>query len=159
MKIARSPNISKAVYHEAGQASSTPVGQQAEQQTLADQMQGLEAIKKVKFCLYKLGQEESGKEDKALTIQDYWPELAPLEELPPHMQEELAKQLAAEVDALERMGPWAQHGVTLRDKLGLYGMVLARMEEWEPAALDRPCTWARFKGLVAKEVEAICRDE
>lgn len=144
--------------HLVGQA---PAGQsQVEQQSLMDHLASLDGAKKIKFLLYRLGcVHKEDSPDLELSIQDYWPELPPLEDLPAERQEQVAQKLAAEVAALEQMGAWAEHGVTMRDKLGLYAMALARMDDLPPAALDAHCTWAQFKAFVAHEVEAICHDK
>ncbi len=63
--------------------------------------------KKVKFCSYKLGlAKNESHEDCQLTVQDYWPDLPPLEQLPPHKQEELPKQLSTEVVAFGKSCKW-----------------------------------------------------
>lgn len=122
-------------------------------------MQGLEAAKQVEFCLYRLG--ELGKREKPPRVGDYWTCFA-LHEPPAGMMPDLARRLAAEVEALERMGTMAASGMTVRQKLWIYKLAIDRLEDetrHDPAELARLCTWADFRRLFAAEVAAVCDED
>lgn len=139
---------SNKLYHESPRQAS-----------LEEEMQGLEAAKQVEFCLYRLG--ELGKREKPPRVGDYWTCFA-LHEPPAGMMPDLARRLAAEVEALERMGTMAESGMTVRQKLWIYKLAIGRMEDeakHDPAQLARMCTWADFKKLFAAEVAALCDED
>lgn len=129
------------------------------QTSLMQQMQGLEFAKQVEFCLFKIG--EIGELAKAPKVGDYWKAFA-LHEPAAVQMEELARRLAAEVEALERMGTMGEHGLTIRGKLWIYQLAidcLQKPELHDPAELARLCTWADFRRLFAAEVAALCDED
>lgn len=131
----------------------------ARQTSLMDEMKGLEAAKQVEFCLFRLG--EIGRLEKPPRVGQYWQAFA-LHEPPAGMMPDLARRLAAEVEALERMGTMAASGMTVRQKLWIYKLAIDRLEDeakHDPAQLARLCTWADFKKLFAAEVAAVCDED
>lgn len=146
------------VYH-GSQGGASPDGTQAGQIRLTEQMEGLSAAKQVDFCLYRIG--EIGGLPKPPVLGDYWPAFKRHEPAAVQMAP-AARRLAAEVEALERMGTMARHGLTARGKLWIYGLAVDRMldaTKYPSEELARMCTWEDFRRLFAAQVAALCDED
>lgn len=92
----------------------------------------------------------------AVSLDEYWPGYYRVADMPPTVQEEVARQLEREVQVLTSMGGMAQYSITLGDKLRLYRTVVDAMQALPREELDTAITWAQFKARLNKMIREEC---
>lgn len=103
--------------------------------------------------LARLG-ERCGRE---VTLQEYEPAYRDAEEVPEPKRAVLLRALQREDAALALMLGMAAESVNLADKVALYERALDMIREEYSLQMGRPVTFARFKAMIAKEIEKIAK--
>lgn len=137
--------MTKQVYTKGAETASGQV-------SFAQQMEGLSLKKKADFLVWRIGD----MTEKELSLQSWWPTMPAWDDLDEGSRAWAVEQLTAELDALEMMEKeqpgHAKWALTMRDKLLLYIEATNRITNYPAEVLDRPCTWAAWKRLMAEEV-------
>lgn len=137
--------MTKQVYTKGTETASGQV-------SFAQQMEGLSLKKKADFLVWRIGD----MTEKELSLQSWWPTMPGWDDLDEGSRAWAVDQLTAELDALELLEKeqpgHAKWALTMRDKLLLYIEATNRIMDRPPEELDRPCTWAAWKRLMAEEV-------
>lgn len=94
---------------------------------------------------------------RAVTLQEYEPAYRDAEEVPEPKRAVLLRALQREDAALALMLGMAAESVNLADKVALYERALAMIREEYGLQMGRLVTFARFKAMIAKEIEKIAK--
>lgn len=94
---------------------------------------------------------------RGVTLQEYEPAYRDAEEVPEPKRAVLLRALQREDAALALMLGMAAESVNLADKVALYERALAMIREEYGLQMGRPVTFARFKAMIAKEIEKIAK--
>lgn len=95
--------------------------------------------------------------DRGVTLQEYEPAYQDAEEVPEQKRAVLLRALQMEDAALALMLGMAAESVNLADKVALYERALAMIREEYGLQMGRLVTFARFKAMIAKEIEKIAK--
>ena len=94
---------------------------------------------------------------RGVTLQEYEPAYQDAEEVPEQKRAVLLRALQMEDAALALMLGMAAESVNLADKVALYERALAMIREEYGLQMGRLVTFARFKAMIAKEIEKIAK--
>lgn len=94
---------------------------------------------------------------REVTLQEYEPECRDAEDVPERQRIALLRALQREDAALALMLGMAAESVTLADKMALYERALAMIREEYGLQMGQLVTFARFKAMIAKEIEKIAK--
>lgn len=94
---------------------------------------------------------------RGVTLQEYEPAYQDAEEVPEQKRAVLLRALQMEDAALALMLGMAAESVNLADKVALYERALAMIREEHGLQMGRLVTFARFKAMIAKEIEKIAK--
>lgn len=90
-------------------------------------------------------------------LREYEPECRDVEDVPERQRIALLRALQREDAALALMLGMAAESVTLADKMALYERALAMIREEYGLQMGQLVTFARFKAMIAKEIEKIAK--